>query len=94
MENWVRGGSEPLAERGVVPAGIAGALGGGVVAVALGAGWGVTYPQACGTIGAMLGSAAASFAWWVTVRTAGAATTALAARRSVPRTTRAAVPHA
>lgn len=96
MEQWAAGGAESLVERGVVPAGIAGAIGGALGAVALGATTGTAYPEACGAAGVMFGSAGAALVWWALATVAGAVfafrSRRLASHAGAP--ARPAVPHA
>jgi hypothetical protein len=91
-------GVESLTERGVVPAGIVGALAGAIGAVVGGSAVGTAHPEAWGTAGAVLGSAALSLGWCAVCGLAGAVSTALHFRQTahtvdVP-TLHSAVPHA
>lgn len=54
---------ESLAERGLAPAGMGGALVGAVAGAALGAAAGSAFPVVCGMLGTMFGSGLAAVAW-------------------------------
>lgn len=68
MNDWGHGVSESLVERGVVPAGIVGAIGGAIGGAALAAGLGVAYPAVCGMAGVMAGSTVSALVWSAAAR--------------------------
>lgn len=72
---------EPLAERGVAPAGVVGAVLGAAVAAA--AGGDPAYREVLGAAAVTLGSVAAAVTWWAAAQVAEAVARAVGPRREV-----------
>lgn len=87
-------GVESLAERGIVPAGMVGAVVGAVGAIALAASVGTAHEAVCGTAGAMFGSAAVALGWWAVATLGGTIFAPASPRHRAPRAEAHAVRHA